>query len=342
MGRRNPILTFALCASMTAHTGLLMAAVWWYIQHTPLPNLAALPKPEEEEPAPILADPPPTNPQPKPLPPPPPPPPPPDDFTNATKEPLRDDSGETKGVGTANRSSPGDKPMQARQGYEQANLARNAKPHEDDLSQLNDVPAQAGSPLGGDSPPAQTAFGVPQPSPVPAVSVGQPKQIAIADPTQAAVPQPVGDSNQQSGTTGSPDAPRDAKDPTPTNATPPKQIKGISSVTSDTDSMPFAKANSVTFHNGKVEGRKGRIVKTTRIDFGLAGEADLFSYGDPRVVLGVRVDAGGDVQSVVVLRSSGSDNIDRPAVRSVYNWWFEPLKDKDGNPLADLWVVTIE
>src|ERR1700722_18677385 len=98
MGRKNPILTFALCASMTAHTALLMAVIWWYIQHTPLPKLAALPRPEEQ-PAPILVDPPPTNPQQKTQPPPPPPP---DDFSNATKEPLRDDSGETKGIGTAN------------------------------------------------------------------------------------------------------------------------------------------------------------------------------------------------------------------------------------------------
>jgi TonB family protein len=60
------------------------------------------------------------------------------------------------------------------------------------------------------------------------------------------------------------------------------------------------------------------------------------------VTLGATVDAAGFVQNVVILRSSGSDNIDLPAQRAVYNWWFEPTKDKTGQPQPDLWVVTID
>jgi outer membrane biosynthesis protein TonB len=48
------------------------------------------------------------------------------------------------------------------------------------------------------------------------------------------------------------------------------------------------------------------------------------------------------VQNVEILQSSGSNNIDQPCKVAVYNWWFEPQKDKDGRPLPDLWVVTID
>jgi protein TonB len=325
MQRRNTTLTIALCVSLTAHALVLWALCWWFVHYTPPPKLAALVQPDD---APIIITsrrgPRPPSPKSPPLEKPKPPPPP--DFSKALKQPPHDDSGEAGGKGTANRSTAGDQPMQAAQGLlEQADLTRSAKEDDLDKSRL-EMPAQAGVQTNDEipvAPPPKPQFGVAQSTPTPAKPIGGPPLIAIADPTKP-------------GATGS----SDAKSTPPTPA--PKQINGHIANSSDTESMPFAKANSASFRNGKMESRDGRKVKTTRIQLGLAGEADAASLVDPSVVLGVTVDATGNVQNVIVLRSSGSNNIDQPYQRAVYNWWFEPSKDKEGRPLADQWVVTID
>jgi TonB family protein len=121
------------------------------------------------------------------------------------------------------------------------------------------------------------------------------------------------------------------------------EVKGHSSPTSDTDSFAMvAKSNNVRFHNGKMEARQGRKVNTTRPNYGLAAMTDAQSMLTVTVVLGVTVDAAGNVQDVTILHSSGSENIDLPTKAAVYNWWFEPKKDKDGRGLPDLWVVRID
>jgi TonB family protein len=325
MQRRNTTLTTALCASLTAHALVLWALCWWFVHYSPPPRLAALVRPDE---APIIitSPPKPPPPPPKPTPADKPKPPPPPDFSKALKQPPHDDSGEAGGKGTANRSTPGDRPMQAAQNLlEQADLTRSAKEDDPDKSKL-DMPAQAGAQTSDEipvAPPPKPQFGVAQSTPTPAKPIGSPPLIAIADPTK---PGAVGMS--------------DAK-PTPP-APAPKQINGHTAVASDTESIPFAKANSASFHDGKMESRDGRKVKTTRIQLGLAGEADAASLVDPTVVLGVTVDALGNVQNVIVLHSSGSNYIDLPCQRAVYNWWFEPSKDKEGHPLPDQWVVTID
>ncbi len=337
--RRNVTLTIALCASLSVHALVLWVLMWWYVQSNPPPRLAALDQPDE---APIIIKTPP-----KPPPPPPPAEPkkktPPPDFSKALKQPPRDDSGEAQGTGAANRTTTGDKPMQAWQGpLQQADLTRNAKPDDDrDKSNL-DIPAQAGKEVGDDSPaapPPSPKFGVADPTPLPSKPAGSPPLIAIADPTKPANQSANADAPQLAGAKGSPDAkPTPPTPPAPT----PKEIRGHTAVSSDTDSTPFANANSAHFHDGKLEGRKGRKVKTTRIQYGLAAIADYPGLTDPTVVLGVTVDASGNVRDVIVLHTSGSDNIDQPAIRAVYNWWFEPGKDKDGHPLPDQWVVTID
>jgi protein TonB len=295
MGRRFSTLTFSLCASMTVHALLLCLMAWWYMKHPPSISLAMMSAPKELAPIIIRTPPPP--------PPPPPPKAAPQDFSQATKMPLRDDSGETNGKGTANRSTPGERPMEARQGLEQANLSRSNKPDEND-SKLDEASAagQAAAPAVGKAPtPAQAEFGVGQPA-IAAPSTGG-KQ-----PSGAAV-----------------------------------EIKGHSSPSSDTDSFAMvAQSNNVRFHDGKMEARQGRKVKTTRPNYGLAAMTDAQSMPDVTVVLGVTVDAAGNVSDVTILHSSGSENIDLPTKAAVYNWWFEPKKDKDGRGLPDLWVVRID
>lgn len=305
---------------------------WWYVTHAPAPHLAALARPAlPAPPPPIISEPEKKQ------------PPPPDDFANATRPPPRDDSGESSGHGTANRSTPGQRPMEALAGLEQANLARNAKdePLKPDESVL---PRQAGAPIGTDTvAQAAPAFGVPQPSPTPAPSVKPKLQVALVDTTHGQRPQPVVEPPVQSNILGSPAGARDLPpSPVPTLPTTPQETRGHRSLTADTDSMPFAKATTAHFHNGKMDARLGRRVKTTWIDVDLAGRSDSWSLTSPTVVLGVSVNAAGFVQNVVILRSSGSDNIDLPCQRAVYDWWFEPQKDKNGQPTADKWVVTID
>jgi TonB family protein len=339
MQRRNTTLTIALCASLMVHALVLWVLMWWFVHSTPPPQLAALIPPDD---APIIIK---TPPKPPPPPPPAQPKPklPPPDFSKAHKPPPRDDSGEANGTGTANRSTTGDKPMQAWQGtMEQADLTHSAKPPDDlDKSKL-DMPAQAGQQVGDNSPaapPPSPKFGVAQPTPTPSKPAGSPPLIAMNDPTKPANSPTIGDAPQLTGAAGSPDTkPTPPASPKPT----PKEIRGHTAISSDTDSIPFANANSAHFHDGKMEGRKGRKVRTTRIQFDLAAIADFPTLSDPTVVLGVTVDASGNVQDIIVLHSSGSADIDLPCQRAVYNWWFEPGKDKDGHPLPDQWVVTID
>ena len=222
-------------------------------------------------------------------------------------------------------------PMQAQQGLEQAKLSRNPKTMPDDSATGLDTPPAAPqqSPLA--SVPEPAAVGVPS-NDATALPVPEPEKhptlIAVADPTHPAPPPP------------KPTAKPAAAEPA--TQQPTKKPEAQPGRSSDTDSMAFSKASNVTFKDGKVQGRQGRRVRTTHIAFGLAAEGDAASLADPRVVLGVTVDNTGSVQNVIVLRSSGSDNIDSPAQTAVYNWWFEPLKDAAGKPQPDVWVVTIE
>jgi TonB family protein len=349
-------LSIALCASLALHGLSLLAIVLWYVRATSAPKLAALPRPAP--PAPIILPP-----EPPPAPPPPPPkpgPPPKADFKDATKAPPRDDSGEAVGKGTANRTTPGDRPMEAPRGREQANLTRDA--HEPSVSKLDEsspIPAQSGADIGSDPlasimPTPPTPPPVPAPAPpgkppvaadavvlaarIPEIAVGAAE--SLADAMKQLPPPPV--ETPALPTPPTPPAPPTPLMPPVQPTNPPQKIDGHSSLPSDTDSPPFAKANSVRFHNGQLLGRQGRKVKTTRIQFGLAAMSDFMSLPNPTVVLGVTVDAGGNVKNVEILQSSGSSNIDQPCKVAVYNWWFEPEKDKNGHPLPDLWVVTID
>jgi TonB family protein len=153
----------------------------------------------------------------------------------------------------------------------------------------------------------------------------------LAEPVRAEAPKvvvvtngPVG--SPASATGGSAGAPVQPADPAPDT--------GL-------ESDPFAKIPGVEFRNGKVEARDGRQVKPVRPRLSEAGMRDLLAMRFPTVTYKVRIDKTGKVTDVTVVRGSGSEAIDMPVYRALWNWWFEPPKDKKGNPVEDVQLVSI-
>jgi TonB family protein len=107
------------------------------------------------------------------------------------------------------------------------------------------------------------------------------------------------------------------------------------------ESDPFAKIPGVEFHNGKVEARSGRQIKPIRPRLSEAGMRDLLAQQFPTVLLKVRIDKSGKVVDVHIIQGSGSEAVDMPVYRALWGWWFEPPKDKKGNPLEDVQLVAI-
>jgi TonB family protein len=345
--RRNPSLTVALCASLVAHGLALSGLAWWYIEHNPPPKLAAIDKSavlldqlarEEAKSLPPPPAPPPPQSAPKP-----PPPPPAQKLNKPT--PHKDDSGEANGIGTANRSTPGDKPMEANSGYEQADLMRDAKDFADTAFQ----PASDGQPQGNNAAPQKSPkAGSYSPDFVAETNVpSDPSVKAPATPAPVKgpgpypkVPEPQAMSVMASGTKVPVANVPLAQLPTPKPTQ--KEIRGHKATASDTESIAFASSNSTVFRAGRLEGRKGLKVKTTLPRFGLASEVDIQSLGGIRTVISARVDADGQVQDVQVVESSGSENIDQDCKTAVWNWTLEPEKDKDGHPTDLNWLIAFE
>ncbi|HWE02201.1 MAG TPA: energy transducer TonB [Tepidisphaeraceae bacterium] len=111
---------------------------------------------------------------------------------------------------------------------------------------------------------------------------------------------------------------------------------------SDSESDPFSKtAISAVLHDGRLEVREGRKIKTTRPHF-LPGAVGAFlANPDPVLVLKISVNPNGNVKNVDIVRSTGSIEIDQPCRVAVYDWWFEPSHDKKGRPVADVVLFTI-
>lgn len=137
----------------------------------------------------------------------------------------------------------------------------------------------------------------------------------FADATLAPVPQPV-----------TPQPIADAGDPLPQ---------------ADADSDPFHVHGSVTFHAGKVEAQFGRAIKPVRPKIRLAGRWDGVALQYPSVTLRIRTDEHGNVRAAEITQSSGSLNIDQPVLVAIYDWWFEPPKDANGNPRPDVFTFTL-
>lgn len=334
MGRRNPSLTASLCLSLAIHGLGFAALVWWVILHAMSPRLAPISRMEVRraaEPTDRTAPPPP---RPK--------------LPAFEQQPMpKDDSGEADARGTANRSTPGEREMQSRAGYHQADLMRDALPPDAsafDDSKLN--PAQAGEKDGANT----------TPTPAPAKGAYHPDFVADAareqrarrDASAAARPTPradgpgplpavPGDAAPPPTPNGSADGSASATATPAAPAPPPRQVTGRRAVPSDTDSDPFAKTDSVTFHDGRVDAREGLKVRTVRPRWSLS--SDQAGADTRRFTLGAYVDASGNVYNVVVLTGSGSDFVDNDAREAVYGWWFEPPKDAAGHPKATQWTI---
>jgi TonB family protein len=152
----------------------------------------------------------------------------------------------------------------------------------------------------------------------------QPEPGAETPPTVASKPTPAGQVAKATG--GVPGPAVSAADPAPDT--------GL-------ESDPFAKIPGVEFRDGKVEARSGRVVKPIRPRLSEAGRRDLLAMQFPTVVFKVRIDKTGKVTDVTVVQGSGSEAVDMPVYRALWQWWFEPPKDKKGNPLEDTQLVSI-
>jgi TonB family protein len=108
----------------------------------------------------------------------------------------------------------------------------------------------------------------------------------------------------------------------------------------DSESDAFSVLGSAQFINGELRVRAGRKVRSRRPRIGLAGQLDAV-YSRMEVTLRVATDKAGKVTSVEIAKSSGSNEIDQPCRVSMYDWWFEPKKDKAGNPVPDVFNFTI-
>lgn len=276
-----------------------------------------------------------------------------------------EEMGDARGTGIGSNSSPGERPQRAREADEdQALLSRDpvgvgrigAPP-----SKWTGQPGDAGSggtptltapssdapPLSVGSaisiavplqpPPIPRAIATSDPGPIPQVQVPvlpaplTPPAAAPKPPAQAseAAPQPTAKSSQQS-------QPGDARRPgqpiAPADPLPP----------SESDSDPFARIGTVVYQNGRLDVRLGRKVKTTRPQIGVAGAFDVLSLNFPKIVLEVHISPTGNVTDVQFAHKSGSIAIDEPTKTAVFDWWFEPAKDRSGKPIPDVVYFTIE
>jgi len=274
--------------------------------------------------------------------------------------------GESTGIGFASNSSEGDRPMQSQEAdVDQALLSLDPA----GLSDIGAPPSPWAGPTGDNgqmgvpspdnfSPMPQESsesqpFGV-RPSPaIPPLPKRQPKpiidQIALSDtlkepttapsdedaetPQEEQKPQPPALANAEEITANASPAPPGA---------PGKDVASADvAMESDSESDPFAKLGTVDFSAGKVSVRFGRKIKTVRPRLTLAGRYDAFASGVTKVVMALIIDETGAVKDVRILRSSGSNEIDLPIQRAMFQWWVEPTKDKDGKPIPDVVVFTV-
>lgn len=110
---------------------------------------------------------------------------------------------------------------------------------------------------------------------------------------------------------------------------------------SDSESDPFTKIGSLNLRDGKLDPQFGRKVKTVRPKIPIVGQVDAFAMAGSAVTLKVNIDATGKVTEVAIAKSSGSNELDQPCLIAMYDWWFEPLKDKHGKPVPDTVMFTI-
>jgi TonB family protein len=110
---------------------------------------------------------------------------------------------------------------------------------------------------------------------------------------------------------------------------------------SDSEVDAFSKIGSLTLRrDGSLPVQFGRQVKTVRPHIPIQGYIDA-ALGARSVSLRVGVGADGTVTTVAVERGSGSPDLDQASLIAMYDWWFEPLKDKKGRTVPDVVLFTL-
>jgi TonB family protein len=284
----------------------------------------------------------------------------------------RQDMGDATGKGIGSNNEPGQKPIEAPQADEdQALLSRDPE----GMGRLSSTPTNYTGPQGAgaggrpavaaaDPPIAPTPPSVtpeaappmpPTPPAAPQVAEASP-DVQVAPPTTAPMP---AISPTAVAVAPAPPRPPDAK-PTitkpsvaePKVATPATgdgRSPGLPQRSADplpqseSDSDPFSRiSGSVVVRDGRLDVRLGRKVKTTRPQLLLAGQIDLIALSNPTVVLEVHIAPTGNVTDVKIAHSSGSNQVDEPSRLCVYDWWFEPARNKAGQPVPDVIFFTIQ
>ena len=153
--------------------------------------------------------------------------------------------------------------------------------------------------------------------PIPTSVLPSGEQVAAVSPPSVKMPTSPAAVQQQSATSGG----------------------GELGVKSPSESDPFSTSESFSFRDGKVSARNGRKVKTTKPRITDAGVQALLSMNDPSVLVGIKVNEKGTVDSVTILRSSGSNAVDLPVYRAAFEWEVEPTLDANGNPIPNAFVI---
>ena len=112
---------------------------------------------------------------------------------------------------------------------------------------------------------------------------------------------------------------------------------------SDSDSDPFMRlSGSVVFHAGRLDVQLGRKVNTVRPQLGVGGITDAMAMTSPSLVVEAHIDPIGRVTEVDLPKKTGSPGIDEPTRNAVYQWTFEPTRDKQGRAIADVLFFEID
>jgi TonB family protein len=296
MRRRDISLTIALCASLTAHALFSRALADRYVATHKQIYFAGLPgetMAEDHIVRPAVRPP-----------------------------PLEFDLGSPDGVGNALDSSPGDQPIQAREGDQNQALGRldppgsNTPPKSatalEQLAAAEQMTATSAPPIAfGASAPSSELVG-----PAPKHRASSP-MMAISSPPPA--PNPAAAHEAAASASARP-------------GEPAPQL--------ESESDAFAKEGSVKFQRGKTDVQFGRKHKLVRPRFDLAVQQDVLTMRLPiTLVLKLRLDGDGNVAAADVEKSSGSKLLDHAVKVTAFKWWFEPKKSKQSS--TDEFLFTI-
>lgn len=108
---------------------------------------------------------------------------------------------------------------------------------------------------------------------------------------------------------------------------------------SPSESDPFAQKASAYIVNGRVIAREGREVHTTSPRLLLSGRVAVGTNDELITTLRLICDPTGQVVDVMILRSSGFDELDQPLMLCAYEWWVKPLSPAKGESARPFTIV---